>query len=78
MKKIKNLMIGGIVFSTTFALVALIKRKNDKVKEVVEKNEELERNYIDLSEQLSKVEKENQEIKQELEEEKVLTKEYIA
>ncbi len=77
MKKVKNLMIGSLAFTAGFMLVSVVKRKNQKVKELEEKNEEIERNYIDLTEKLNEVEKENEEIKEELEE-KVYQKEYTA
>lgn len=77
MKKVKNLMIGTLALTTSFLLVSIIRRKNKEVRLIEEKNEELERNYIDLSEQLNKVEKENKEIKEEIEE-KVYKKEYTA
>ena len=66
MKKVKNLMIGALVFSTSFLLVTLVRRKDSEVKEVLEKEEEIERNYIDISEQLKDVKKENKELKKEL------------
>lgn len=70
MKKVKNLMIGGLVLTASFALVSLVRRKNREIEEVIEKNEETERKYVDLSEQLQAVKKENEEIKEELDDEK--------
>lgn len=71
MKKVKNLMIGTLAFSASLALATYIVRKNRKVEEVIEENEEIERKYVDISEQLKTVKEENEELK-----EKVLQKEY--
>ncbi len=70
MKKVKNLMIGGLVLTASFVLVSSIKRRNKQVEETIEKEEEIERKYIDLSDQLNNIKKENEELKEELDEEK--------
>lgn len=70
MKKVKNLMIGGLVLTASFVLVSSIKRRNKQIEETVEKEEEIERKYIDLSDQLNNIKKENEELKEELDEEK--------
>ncbi len=70
MKKVKNLMIGGLVLTASFVLVSSIKRRNKQIEETIEKEEEIERKYIDLSDQLNNIKKENEELKEELDEEK--------
>lgn len=72
-KTIKNILFGSIAF-TTGALLYSFNRKKRIERQILEQEQELERKYIDLSDQLSKIKDENEELSSELEE--VKTKKY--
>ena len=69
-KVFKNLVVGSLVFMTGAALFTLSRKRIKKENVVIEKEEELERKYIDLSDQLKKIKEEK--------EEEVKVKEYTA
>lgn len=75
-KTVKNIIFGSLAFTAGVALVNLVRTKAKREKEIIVETEEMERKYIDLSDQLGKLEDENKELKKEVEDIKV--KEYTA
>ena len=81
MKKIiKNLVIGGLAIFAGATIIRMSKRRmGQEVEQVKEDNEELKREYIDLSDQLNKLREEKEELEKEVEEiSDVKVKEYTA
>lgn len=72
-KTLRNVIIGSLAFFTGATIYTLTRRRMGKENLIIEKEEELEREYIDLSDQLKQVKKENEELKDE-----VKIKEYTA
>ena len=62
-KVFKNLVVGSLAFMTGAALFTLSRKRIQKENVVIEKEEELERKYIDLSDQLKKIKEEKEEVK---------------
>jgi len=75
-KTVKNIIFGSLAFTAGVALFNLVRTKAKREKEIIVETEEMERKYIDLSDQLGKLEDENKELKKEVEDIKV--KEYTA
>ena len=76
MKKVRNIMFGSLAFASVIALFTFARRRKQAEDVIIKKEEEIERSYIDLSEQLKEVKKENEEVKEELEETKEKVKVY--
>ena len=73
MKKVlRNIMIGSLAFMTGAAVYTLTKKRVHE-EEIIMEQEEIKREYIDLSDQLRQVKKESEELK-----ENIKVKEYSA
>ena len=76
-KVVKNLFVGSLAVFTGVAVFNFVRRKLSKGNPEIE-NEELKREYIDLSDQLNKVKEEKEELEAEVEDVKEKVKEYTA